>query len=208
MELDELKKSWNALDEQLKKTSITDEKQIASVIARHKANAHQSISRLTRWQRLSVRIGLVCIALLLCSVLVPHLFPISEAWQRKLNVFVLFMGVSFLAGLWWDQRCYRWIKGTRMDEMPVAVVSRRMARFRQWMRYEIIAITLWVITFNALNYWIMDYYKAAFGVQAFLIALLVVCDAAIIYLFYKKVIYKYLDNVKKNIEDINDICTE
>ena len=39
MELDELKKSWNALDEQLKKEPIADEKQIAGMIAEYKANA-------------------------------------------------------------------------------------------------------------------------------------------------------------------------
>ena len=43
MELDELKKSWNALDEQLKKEPIADEKQIAGMIAEYKANARKSI---------------------------------------------------------------------------------------------------------------------------------------------------------------------
>ena len=47
MELDELKKSWNALDEQLKKEPIADEKQIAGMIAEYKANARKSIGRLT-----------------------------------------------------------------------------------------------------------------------------------------------------------------
>ena len=37
MSLDELKKSWNALDEQLKKEPIADEKQIAGMIAEYKA---------------------------------------------------------------------------------------------------------------------------------------------------------------------------
>lgn len=41
MELDELKKSWNALDEQLKKEPIADEKQIAGMIAEYKANARK-----------------------------------------------------------------------------------------------------------------------------------------------------------------------
>ena len=53
MELDELKKSWNALDEQLKKEPIADEKQIAGMIAEYKANARKSIGRLTGWHRSS-----------------------------------------------------------------------------------------------------------------------------------------------------------
>ena len=54
MEWDELKRSWNALDEQLKKEPIADEKQIAGMIAEYKANARKSIGRLTGWQRFSI----------------------------------------------------------------------------------------------------------------------------------------------------------
>lgn len=38
MELDELKKSWNALDAQLQKEPIADEKQIKELIANYKTN--------------------------------------------------------------------------------------------------------------------------------------------------------------------------
>ena len=38
MELDELKKSWNALDAQLQKEPIADEKQIKELIASYKTN--------------------------------------------------------------------------------------------------------------------------------------------------------------------------
>ena len=37
MELDELKKSWNALNEQLQKEPIADEQQITELIAGYKA---------------------------------------------------------------------------------------------------------------------------------------------------------------------------
>lgn len=208
MELDELKKSWNALDEQLKKEPIADEKQIAGMIAEYKANARKSIGRLTGWQRFSVGIGVVGLALLLVVWLVPSIFQISEDWQPKINTLVIFVGISILLGIWWDHKNYRWIKNTKIEEMPVAIVSKRMASFRRWTKYEIIAISVWVIVFNVLNYWMMGYYKASFGVQATLIAFFVLCDVAIIYLLYKKVAYKYLNDIKKNIEELEDICTE
>ena len=163
MELDELKKSWNALDEQLKKEPIADEKQIAGMIAEYKANARKSIGRLTGWQRFSIGIGVVGLALLLVIWLLPSIFQITEEWQPKINTLVIFVGI---------------------------------------------AITVWVIIFNVLNYWVMGYYKASFGVQATLIAFFVLCDVAIIYLLYKKVAYKHLNDIKKNIEELEDICTE
>ena len=103
MELDELKKSWNALDEQLKKEPIADEKQIAGMIAEYKANARKSIGRLTGWQRFSIGIGVVGLALLLVIWLLPSIFLINEEWQPKINTLVIFVGISILLGIWWDQ---------------------------------------------------------------------------------------------------------
>ncbi len=82
--------------------------------------------------------------------------------------------------------------------MPVAIVSKRMASFRRWTRYEIIAISVWVIVFNVLNYWVMGYYKASFRRSGhFDCILFVLCDIAIIYLLYKKVAYKFLTTSRR-----------
>ena len=43
MELDELKKSWNALDAKLQKEPIADEKQIKELIANYKTNTRHSL---------------------------------------------------------------------------------------------------------------------------------------------------------------------
>ena len=61
---------------------------------------------------------------------------------------------------------------------------------------------------DCIRYWVMEYHLAPASVQALLITLFVVFDALIIYILYKKVIYKHLDNIKKNIEELKDICTE
>ena len=94
MELDELKKSWNALDEQLKKEPIADEKQIAGMIAEYKANARKSIGRLTGWQRFSIGIGVVGLALLLGILLMPSIIKIKEERQPQNNKHVKFLGIS------------------------------------------------------------------------------------------------------------------
>ena len=39
MELEELKKSWNAFDKQISRASLTDEKQVERLIAAYKAKA-------------------------------------------------------------------------------------------------------------------------------------------------------------------------
>lgn len=207
MELDELKKSWNALDAQLQKEPIADEKQIKELITSYKANTRKSLGFISGLQRLSIGVGaLGLIALLLIWLVLPILLP-DEHIQSKITAFIGFIAVSIIGGMWWDWKTYRWSKGTLIDEMPVAQVSRRITTFRQWTKLEVIAISVWVILFNILNYWVMEYYHESAGAQAVLITAFVIFDALIIYLLYK-LVYNHLNNIKKNIEELEDICTE
>ena len=204
----ELKKSWNALNEQLQKEPIADEQQITELIAGYKANTRKSLGRLVVIQRFSIGMGAVGLAALLLIWLLLPTFGFNEQLQGKIVALLGFIAISILIGMWWDWKTYRWNKDTRIDEMGVAEVSRRMTTFRQWTRYEVMGISIWIILFNILNYWVMEYHLAPASVQALLITLFVVFDALIIYILYKKVIYKHLDNIKKNIEELKDICTE
>ena len=49
MELDELKKSWNALDAQLQKEPIADEQQIKELIANYKTNTQFYTQKCKVW---------------------------------------------------------------------------------------------------------------------------------------------------------------
>ena len=69
-------------------------------------------------------------------------------------------------------------------------------------------ICIWALLFNVLNYWIMDYHHKSIGAQLVLITVFILFDILIIYLFYKKVMYKHLNNINKNIENLQDICIE
>ena len=88
--------------------------------------------------------------------------------------------------------------------MSVAEVSRRMATFRYWTRYEVWAVAVWAVIFTALFYWVMDYYTMPLIAQAAMLGFCVIWDVILIYFIYKK----HLDSIKKNIEELEDICTE
>lgn len=109
-------------------------------------------------------------ALLLIWLLLPT-FGFNEQLQGKIVALLGFIAISILIGMWWDWKTYRWNKDTRIDEMGVAEVSRRMTTFRQWTRYEVMGISIWIILFNILNYWVMEYHLAPASVQALLITL-------------------------------------
>lgn len=208
MELDELKKSWNTLGERLQKEPVADERQIARLIDAYKINTRKSLGRLVVIQRFSIGIGATGLALLLLIRLSMPALGLDEQIQSKIAAFLAFIAISIVMGMWWDWKTYRWNKAIRIDEMTVSEVSRRMAVFRQWTRYEVIAISVWIAIFNLLNYWVMEYYQKPAGLQAVLIVSFVAFDALIIYLLYKKMIYKHLDTIKKNMEELKDLCIE
>lgn len=203
-----MKKSWNVLEEHLQKGAVTDEKQIKQLIAAYKTNTRKSMGRLANLQRISLLTGVVVlIALVLAGLLLPT-FIESDRLQKKMSVLLIFIGASILVGFWWDWRICRRIHQIRIDEMPIVEVSRRMTAIRQCFKYEIIAICIWAVAFYVLDYWAMDYYLASATRQATIIALFLGIGAVFIYLLYKRFIYRHLENIKKNIEELKDICTE
>lgn len=208
MELDELKKSWNVLNAQLQKEPIADEMQIKELITSYKANTRRSLGRLVILQRFSLGIGAVGLAVVLLIWLLLPTFSFNEPMQNKIALFLAFITATILCGMWWDWKTYLWNKNTLVDEMSVAEVSRRMTTFRCWTRYEVWAVAVWAIIFTALFYWVMDYYLLSFMAQAILLGCCIIWDALLIYFIYKRFIYRHLDSIKKNIEELEDICTE
>ena len=94
MELDELKKSWNALDAQLQKEPIADEKQIKELIANYKTNTRHSLGRLVILQRFSLGTGAVGLAVILLVWFLLPTFGFNEHLQNKIILFLIFITVT------------------------------------------------------------------------------------------------------------------
>lgn len=208
MELDELKKSWNVLDTRLQKEPITNEKQIKELIASYQANTRHSLRQLVILQRVSLGTGTAALGILLLLWLLLPAFGFDEPLQDKVAIFLGFITVTLLGGMWWDWKTYIWNKHTRVDEMSVAEVSRRITTLRSWTRYEVWAVIAWIVAFTVLFYWVMDYYTMPLVAQIVLLCSCIAGDAIIIDFIYRKFVYKHLDTIKKNIEELKDICTE
>lgn len=209
MELDELKKSWNALDNRLDKHPLVSEEEMERLINAGKAHTQRKLNGLNRWQRISLYLGIVLLLLLIPAWLwTPDLTDGQTDMHPRLLVLLTFLLVSVVAGWAWDWRTYRWLRTIRIDRMSVVEVSRRMTLFQHRMRNEVIAVCVWLIAFNALYFWVMGYHLAPAATQALVIALLLLADVVIVYLLYKKVMYKYINDIHKNIEELKDICTE
>ena len=208
MELEELKKSWQTLDEHLQKQDITTEEQVAELIACYKQKAKRRLGSLMSLQRASLCIGLLFLIIVgTACLLLPSWIEDADT-RTKLHVVLIFLAVTLIGGAGWDWRTYRYIQQTRVDLLSIAEVSRRIVRLRLWARQEVVAISLWTLTFGSIYYWAMEFYRLSAAIQAVNIGIFALFETAVIWLFYQKLIYKHLNQIKKDIEDLKDVCIE
>lgn len=208
MELEELKKSWQTLDKHLQNQDITTEERVTELIACYKHKAERKLGNLMSLQRISLCIGLfILIAIGTICLLLPSLIDNTDT-RTKLQVVLIFLAVTLIAGGSWDWRTYRYMQQTRVDLLPIAEVSRRIVKLRLWTRQEVAAISLWVLLFGGIYYWAMEFYHLPTLIQAVIIGVFILFEATVIWLLYQHLIYKNLNQIKKDIEDLKDICTE
>lgn len=208
MELDELKKTWNRLDERLKQEPVTDSRQIEALIASYKSKAGHGVQRLARNQRLSMWLGgLAGIVLLVGGGLFSFL-QLEEPLKLKMPVLLLFLTLSIAGGVWWDRKTYHWLRRLKVDEMSPLEVSRHIVTLYSWTRAEVVAVALWSILFALVDYWVMDFYRLPLTGQLVYFVLVMLFMALVVGVAYWRLVYRYLDDIKKNIEELKTICTE
>lgn len=208
MELDELKKTWNRLDERLKQEPVTDSRQIEALIASYKSKAGHGVQRLARNQRLSMWLGgLAGIVLLVGGGLFSFL-QLEGPLKMKMPVLLLFLTLSIAGGVWWDRKTYHWLRRLRVDEMSPLEVSRHIVTLYSWTRAEVVAVALWSILFALVDYWVMDFYRLPPTGQLVYFVLVMLFMALVVGVAYWRLVYRHLDDIKKNIEELKTICTE
>lgn len=208
MELDELKKTWNLLDEKLKQETLADTRQIEALIASCKDKAGRGVDSLARNQRLSMWLGgVVGVALLVVGGLFSFLL-LERPVRLKMLVLLLFSALSIAIGVLWDRKTFQWLRQLKVDEMSPFEVSQRIVTLYRWTRCEVVAVAVWAVLFIMLDYWVMDFYLRPLAGQVafFVVALLFM--GLLVGIAYWRLVYRHLDDIKKNIEELKTICTE
>lgn len=128
MELDELKKSWNALDEHLKDKNIVNDEEI-SMLINHATSHINAISRLNKRLRI---ISMTIIALFIFALIYDGVFP---------DIYYLIILIALIPALAWDLFSARYLSETKIDELPLVNVISRFNRIHRWViRERIIGI--------------------------------------------------------------------
>ena len=128
MELDELKKSWKALNEHLKDKKLVKDEDISQLI-NHATKNINAISRLNKRLRI---ISLTIIALFILALLYDGVFP---------DIYYQIILIALIPALGWDIFSSRYLSNTKIDEQPLVTVISRFNRMHRWViRERIIGI--------------------------------------------------------------------
>ena len=141
MELEELKKSWNVLDEHLKDKVLIKEEELSKLIA-HAGKGIHAIASLN-------------IKLILISLPILILFLAEVLLHNRLNPIYVIILLAWIPALCWDIVTTRFLQRTQIDEMPLVEVISRVNRIHRWtIRARLIAIAfLLVLAVLSFIYW-------------------------------------------------------
>ncbi len=118
MELEELKKSWNVLDEHLKDKELIKEEELSKLLG-HTGKGIHAIANLN-------------IKLILISLPILILFLAEVLLHNRLNPIYIIILLAWIPALCWDIVTTRYLQRTRIDEMPLIEVISRVNRIHRW----------------------------------------------------------------------------
>lgn len=208
MELNELKKSWNVLDEQLKAHPIASEEQISRIVQQCRQDAKHNLNQLQRFQQWSLCGGGAVLLLIIAAGLFLTTYIDNTTQLAKHYLLMGFLVITALVAITWDWITYRQVARIRIDTMPVAEVARRIHHFRRYIYYELWGIGTWLLLFSAIYYWYREIYLWTTLSQCIWIGCILLSDALLISLLYKKKVFKPLRRTETHLKKLHDVCNE
>lgn len=94
MELNELKKQWNALDNRLQQTPITRTDEVEKLIARCRHDADSGVKKLRTMQVVSLGIGVAVVLLVVLGTIWACIAGIEQTMIQKYAELLIFMAIT------------------------------------------------------------------------------------------------------------------
>lgn len=190
MELDDLKKSWNKLDEHLKDKKLFKDEDIKNLIE-HTQKGISGINRFNKRLRYIALIALAIFALILTST-----------GSQTDIIYYLILFLLCIPALVWDILSVRYLIRTKVDEMPIVTVISRINRYRRWVIRERLFAILFVLVVSGLFFLQKHLWQTTTGA----ISYIAVWTGSIVLLLW---IYRnelgQLRDIKKNLEELNEL---
>ncbi len=190
MELDDLKKTWNLIDEQLKDKELIREEDISRLITK----AGSGIAGLSR---LLVR-GIIAAVIILGIVSAIMLMDQHFDWFFTI---LLIVAVPALA---WDLFTVRYLSQTKMDGMPLVEVIGRINRYYRWVIIEEVVAMLLVLTMAVLFFIDRGIWHLSTVSVLFFFGLWAVAIGMLYWIYQKKAIH-HIREIRKNLNELKEL---
>lgn len=190
MDLDELKKSWNTIDEHLKKQQIIDNENIEELIK----DSSVKIGAMSRYNY-NLRIASIII-LSIGLILIGFNFIV-------LDIFYLTLFAAAIPALIWDTYGSRYFANTKIDEQPIAVVISRFNTMHRWMIRERIIGIVFVLLLAIIFFIVRKVWEQNIAMISTFVAIWVICLIILIWTHSKNL--NKLSEIRKNLNEINEL---
>lgn len=190
MELEELKKSWNALDEHLKDKELIKEEELSKLIAHADKGIH-AIARLN-------------IKLILISLPVLILFLTEAFMHHRLNPIYMFIILAWIPALCWDIATTRFLQQTKIDEMPLIEVISRINRIHRWTIRERLIATAFLLILAILSFIYWQIWQYGIWMILFFVLMWGGSLGLVLWIYRKKFLNR-IQEIKKNLGELKEL---
>lgn len=197
MELDDLKKSWEILDDRLKKNELIDDESLKSLVNERTKQTRNSMEKMLCYGRITLIAGLI-----VCIGLGSYLLNISCTARHY--ILWTYVWIMLIVGLIWDGIGYFYLRSIDIGKMPLVKVIKKITAYNRNFIIEcyvaaifiISAIFIQAITINLLN--------LSLAVKIIFIAVwLIGCFSS--YWIIKTLYYDKLKNIKRNLAELREL---
>lgn len=193
MDLDELKKTWNLMDEQLKDKKLVRDEDITSLISKAGNGIHDLGRFITR--------GIIA------SLIIIAYFMVTAWLDHRIDWIFTTLVIAAIPALGWDIHTTRYLRKTRMDEMPLVSVIARINRYYRWMIWEGILGVIFITTVATIYFFDRGIWTYA-PMRILLFFLVWACVIGFLYWMYQKRIMSRLREISKNLNELKELKEE
>lgn len=190
MELEELKKSWNALDEHLKDKELIKEDELKKLIGHADKGIHAIAS--------------LNMKLILISLPILFLFLMEVLLHSRLNSIYFIIILAWIPALCWDIVTTRFLQRTQIDVMPLVEVISRVNRIHRWTIRERLIATTFLLILAILSFIYWQIWQYGVGMILFFLLLWGGGLGLILWIYRKKFLNR-IHEIKKNLSELNEL---
>ena len=198
MELDEIKKNWQEMEELKEKIQIS-ENRMKELLKREGKSALDKLIKIAKFYTIAV----IPLGLLICLLS----YNFFEAGGYYVICPLSFLLLSFVLQPL-EIYLYRMLKGIDYANMPVKEVSRRILKYLNIIQKSQFYGT--IVFFVYLGIWYYLYYKLIFGSEThwfFIVFLAIVYLSGGLFLIpflYKKLYYNNINRIRENLKELKE----